>query len=390
MGISRPLRILVQQNFIAHYRRSLFAYLSRYPHGQITIVADDKPDAPGIASVSLDTPDIRCKIARNWRIRVWPRVVLFFQPGVICRSLYERPDAVIATGNPYSLTAWILGLLRPFATFQLFFWTHGLLREEEGLKWLIRKVLYQLADGLLLYGNAAKLLLVRKGIAESKLHVIYNSIDFEVQQRAAKAIAEIDTQAFRLNLGVERHEGLIIFSGRLQKSKRPDMILEALARLSERGRRIHAVFLGDGAERAALQTRANELNISSQVHFLGEQYEESNISLAFMASDLAVIPSGAGLSIMHALGYGVPVLIHDRPAENGPEGEAVKKDLTGLYFQYGNISDLAEKVEQAIFPLPLKKRISQNCLSIIQDRYNPANQAEAMIAAVRASMSKPS
>lgn len=388
MDITQPLRILVQQNCIAHYRRRLFAHLSCYPHSQITILADDKPDAPGIAPVPLDTPDVRCEMARNWKIRIWPNVVLFFQPGVLYRSLFGGPDAVIATGNPYSLTAWSLGILRLFGKFQLLFWTHGLLEEEEGLRWSIRKALYRLADGLLLYGNAAKSLLARKGIAESKLHVIYNSVDFEAQQRAAQAISEADTQSFRRRLGVERHEGLIIFSGRLQQSKRPDMIIEAIARLNDRGQKIHVVFLGDGAERAPLQTRAEELKILSQIHLLGEQYDENKVGLAFLASDLAVIPSGAGLSIMHALGYGVPVLIHNRSTENGPEWEAVKKDLTGFYFQYGDINDLAEKVAQAIFPVRLKPRLSQNCLAIIRDRYNPASQAEAMIAAVRASLNK--
>lgn len=129
--------------------------------------------------------------------------------------------------------------------------------------------------------------------------------------------------------------------------------------------------------------QSDKLGIASQVHFLGESYDERFIATAFMASDLSVIPSGAGLTVMHALGYGVPVLLHDRPQDHFPEWEAVRDGQTGFFYRYGDVSDMAARIETALFPTPKKKDMREACLSMIRDRYNAGAHASAIISAVK-------
>jgi Glycosyl transferases group 1 len=118
------------------------------------------------------------------------------------------------------------------------------------------------------------------------------------------------------------------------------------------------------------------------VHFAGAVYEERALATAFMASDLAVIPAGAGLSIMHAFAYGTPVLLHDRVEEHFPEWEAVTEGVTGFYYRYGDMGHLAVKIEEALFPQPKKANMTMACREVIESRYNPRRQAEAMMEAV--------
>ncbi|MDR4468511.1 MAG: glycosyltransferase family 4 protein [Nitrospira sp.] len=261
-------------------------------------------------------------------------------------------------------------------------WTHGLQGDESGLKWLVRSGLFRLSRGLLLYGDHAKRLLTAKGFPPDRLHVIYNSLDDVGQSLVSGQITPEDCAQFRHSLGVGAQEGLICFTGRLQPVKRLPWLLRALHLVAQRGRNVHLVLVGDGSEQPVLNALAADLGLAGFVHFLGATYDESRLGLVLSASDLAVIPSGAGLSIMHALGYGTPVLLHDRAEEHFPEWEAVKEGETGWFYRYDDVSDCAEKIIDALFPLPRKSIMAAACRKMINSRYNTISHAALLTNAI--------
>jgi glycosyltransferase involved in cell wall biosynthesis len=146
---------------------------------------------------------------------------------------------------------------------------------------------------------------------------------------------------------------------------------------------VHVALVGEGEERDNLARLAAQLNIADLVHFLGESYDERYLGQVMGASDLAVIPSGAGLSVMHALVFGTPVLLHDRVEHHFPEWEAVIEGKTGFFYRYGDVNDLAAKIEQAIFPVPAKNAMADACKTVINEKYNPHRQVETFVQAVR-------
>jgi glycosyltransferase involved in cell wall biosynthesis len=85
---------------------------------------------------------------------------------------------------------------------------------------------------------------------------------------------------------------------------------------------------------------------------------------------------------MHALGYGLPVLLHDRPEEHGPEWEAIREGETGFFYRYGDVIDMAEKIESALFSRSRTAMMKDACLAMIRDRYNASAHANAITAAV--------
>jgi glycosyltransferase involved in cell wall biosynthesis len=175
---------------------------------------------------------------------------------------------------------------------------------------------------------------------------------------------------------------LICFTGRLQPVKRLPWLLHALHLVAQQGRNVHLVLVGDGSERPVLESLAQELRLSGFVHFLGATYDESRLGLVLSASDLAVVPSGAGLSVMHALGYGTPVLLHDKVEEHFPEWEAVKEGETGWFYRNDDLSDCAEKIIDALFPTPQKPAMAEACRSVISSRYNTTTHAGLFINAI--------
>ncbi|MCI1278803.1 MAG: glycosyltransferase [Nitrospira sp.] len=375
-------RVYIQQNFIAHYRKAVFELLSSSKEFEFTFLADSKADTPSIKVAEWETSRIRRQYAKTSILKLPLIPALFWQPRVIALVARDKPDLVIAVGNPYSLTTWAILFLGRLWSIPVLLWGHGLLKWESGPKWWLRKSFYKLARGLLLYGDNAKDLLSKKGFDSRTLKVIYNSLDFQVQKSLMEKIIKRDLDKFRSSIKVSDGEGLIAFSGRLQTNKKIGLLLDSVGVLRTRGRTVHIALIGDGSEKAALISQTIRLGIVSQVHFLGESYEERFIATVFMASDLAVIPSGAGLSVMHALGYGLPVLLHDRPEEHGPEWEAIREGETGFFYRYGDVIDMAEKIESALFSRSRTAMMKDACLAMIRDRYNASAHANAITAAV--------
>ncbi len=373
--------VVLQQVCIPHYRQCLLEKLGTDPRFRFLVLADPAADIPYL---SLSEAPSRCgfKAATQYLIRLPFGFSLSWQPAAVKAVVRYRPDVVITQGSPYELTAWVLTIVGRIYGIPVLLWTHGLQGEESGVKWMVRAWLFRLSRGLLLYGDHAKRLLIAKGLAADRLHVIYNSLDVCEQAAVSEQIAPEDCEAFRRSLGIGAQERLICFTGRLQPVKRLPWLLRALHLVVQRGRNVHLILVGDGSERPVLESLAEDLELTKLVHFLGASYDESRLGLVLSASDLAVVPSGAGLSVMHALGYGTPVLIHDKVEEHFPEWEAVKDGETGWFYQYDDLSDCAEKIIDALFPIPQKPAMAAACRLVINSRYNTTTHADLFINAI--------
>jgi len=375
-------RVLLQQNTIAHYRVRLYECLADQPDVAFEFVADPRSDTPYLATVGAGREGPAFTACPVWRFGLGNEAELYLQPGALRRLLFGEFDVAIALGSPYSLTTWLMLLLGPLVGTRVLLWTHGLIAEEKGPKWWLRSLLYRSAAGLLLYGERARELLAARGFAASRLFVVKNSLDPDLQARAE---ADLDPRAvsdMRQRLGLLPEDRALVFIGRLQAVKRLDLIVRVVAALLAGGHRVHALLLGDGAERHALGRLAEELGVEHLVHFEGAQYDERVIATYFSVSDLCLIPSGAGLSVMHALGYGTPVLTHDRPELQFPEVEAILPGETGDFYREGDFDSLVQAAKRNLFPEPLKARAAAACRRRIVSDFHPRAQAERMTQAV--------
>lgn len=104
--------------------------------------------------------------------------------------------------------------------------------------------------------------------------------------------------------------GGVVTLGRLVQQKRIDVVLEAVALLHKRGRRIRVTVIGDGPERRALEYRAEHLGILPYTRFLGAVKPEA-IPDALDNADVFAFPAfreGLGLAVAEALMLGIPVV----------------------------------------------------------------------------------
>jgi glycosyltransferase involved in cell wall biosynthesis len=145
------------------------------------------------------------------------------------------------------------------------------------------------------------------GIREDRIRVVYNGTDLP-----AKAAYENSVRAEkRAELGLPAGN-LGIFVGRLSEEKNLDTLIRSWVDVSRAVPDSHLLLLGaDSAYRGAesvLRQLAAELNISSNVHFLGHRTEVKNYLLA---SDVFILPSSAeGMSnaLVEAFACGLPIV----------------------------------------------------------------------------------
>jgi glycosyltransferase involved in cell wall biosynthesis len=110
-------------------------------------------------------------------------------------------------------------------------------------------------------------------------------------------------------------EPIILFVGRLNPIKGPDLLLESFAQMSSRFPRHQLVFVGsDGGMLTELRARTKNLRLADRVHFLGH-LEGLDKAGAYQAAQLLVIPSRQEAMSIVALEAGIcgtPVLLTDQ------------------------------------------------------------------------------
>lgn len=267
---------------------------------------------------------------------------------------------------------WILIKLRLFyPQTKVIIWGHGAYGWESKIQLLIKRLFFHLADMVLVYGNFSYDLMIKHGLCKKdSLHIIYNSLDYDKQKKLRNSLG---SSVFHDHFHNKFNN--IIFIGRLTKIKNLDYLLEALAILKNNLEYYNVTFVGDGAMKHILETFAKDKGLIDNVWFYGETYSEEEISLIVNSADLCVSPGNVGLTAMHALTYGTPVITHDRFELQMPEFEAIKKRITGDFYKYGSVESLASTISNWFKSHPHKDNVVySNCISCIDTCWNPHNQ----------------
>lgn len=305
---------------------------------------------------------------------------LIWQKGLLRLATQRETDVIIFLGNVNFLSTWCSAGLARLLGKRVLFWTHGWVKDEHGLKRLLRNSFYRLAHGLLLYGNRARAIGLRNGFAQENLYVIYNSLNYDHQRTLRDTIGRSHLTDIRRLFFRDPASPVMICTGRLNKLKRIDLLLEAMSLLLDEGLSTSLLLVGDGPEEAALKAMALDRGLS--VHFFGPCYEEERLAELIMSANLTVSPGQVGLTAMHSLAYGVPVVTHDDVQNQMPESEAIIPGKTGDLFRHGDVMDLAKVLKRWVhrpWPDPTSR---QECIAMMERFYNPQYQANMISLAV--------
>lgn len=360
-------RICCISNCASHYRESIYKRIDE--EFDCAFAFSEKP-VGGKDILSFDTGKLkRCRRLKN---KIFIRAPFYWQEGVL-HLLWEDCDDYIILGEPFCISTWLFLILSKFyPKKRVFFWTHGWYGREGFLKKVLKKIFFKLGAGIFLYGNYARELMIKEGFDSKRLFVIHNSLNYAVQLDLREKLSGSDV--YRNHFKNENPN--LIFLGRLTKVKSLDMILRALAILKSEGRIYNLTLVGDGSMKSDLQALSRELGLENQVWFYGACYDEKvNAELLYNA-DLCVSPGNVGLTAIHSLMFGCPVLTHDNFKMQMPEFESIVSGKTGDFFEYGNVDSLAQKIGQWFDNSKDRELIRKNCFEEIDNSWNPEYQID--------------
>ncbi len=264
---------------------------------------------------------------------------------------------------------------------KLLLWTHGWYGKESKIEKWIKHLCYKNLDGIFVYGDRAKNLMIDDGFDGDKIFPIHNSLNYETQLSLRNSLITSDNNIFKDYF--KNEYPTIIFIGRLTSVKRLDMILDSLEILKKGNEYFNLVFVGDGSELDKLKKKVAELNLSNQVWFYGACFDEaSNASLIYNA-DLCVSPGNVGLTSIHSMMFGCPVISNDDFNHQMPEFEVIKPNVTGAFFNAYETKDLARTISDWFKSNQNRREIIRGeCFRVIDEEWNPTFQYNVLTEAL--------
>ena len=370
----RP-QVAVIYHFFPHYRRAVVEALARSVRADFTFVGDDHEYLRSIEPA---------KLSAKVRFLLAPTHHLFgpfmWQWGAIRWAASRRFDTVIMHSVPHWPCTWIGAVVARLLGKRVLFWGHGWLARPRGVKGLVRRLFYGIPHEHLSYGRLSKAYALETGWPAERLHVIYNSLDLDEQRSIRATIGKDDRSLVRRELFGEPGVPTVICTSRLIGVRRLDLLVEALAELARRGKRTNLILVGDGPEQEALRALAESRGV--RAHFEGACYDERRLARLIMASSATVVPGRVGLTAIHSITYGVPVVSHGDPDDQFPEWEAIIPGRTGSHFRRGDVRSLADAIEPWIGMPEPSDSVRQACQSVIDRFWNPTYQLRAIERAV--------
>jgi glycosyltransferase involved in cell wall biosynthesis len=170
--------------------------------------------------------------------------------------------------------------------------------------------------------------LVERGFAAELIRVVHNGVDLDY---------------YRPDPAVPRTpDPSLVFVGRLQKYKRVDLLIEAVARIVDQVPRVRLWLAGRGPEEEALRRLAEARGVMGHVDFLGFVDEQRKRELLRTAW-LHVITSpkeGWGLTVLEAAACATPSLGSDSPGLR----DSIVHGQTGVLVPHGDVEALASEM----------------------------------------------
>lgn len=154
-----------------------------------------------------------------------------------------------------------------------------------------------------------------------------------------------------------KEKNLVLFFGRLNPTKGPEMLAKAAIEISKERKDISFVWIGPDEGKA--EEVKSLIKDYKNMHYLGPIKGKEKIAEMYQASDVYVLPSyreGAPLTLMEAYASGLPVVAS--PCNGIPY--ELKEGVNGFLVPYGNIGLLKKRILEVLDNPSLAKKFSKN------------------------------
>jgi len=362
-----PGKLALQQRVLPSYRVPFFDLLASACDDGLSLFTGLPRPVEGI--VTAETTQI-AKYTRGENLHLFNGAFyLCYQRGLLYWLQKENPDALIMEANPRYLSTpsairwmhkrnkavigWGLGSPSP---------PHSpphILGKWGGSKGGVWARFINQFDAMISYSQRGADEYAALGFPKEKIFVAHNSVALPPSEPLSE---RPPTSHFPLT---------ILFVGRLQARKRVDSLLHACAEIKD----IRLVIVGDGSERAALESLAQE--IYPRVEFVGSKHG-AEIKTYFEEADLFVLPGTGGLAVQEAMSHGLPIIVAQG---DGTQDDLVRKE-NGWQIPPDDYQALVSTMKDALSDVARLRRMGTESYRIVKEEINIKKMVEVFVKAL--------
>lgn len=171
----------------------------------------------------------------------------------------------------------------------------------------------------------------------------------------------------------------ILWVGRMLKLKRVDLLIKALAKLKNEGKKFKLTLVGNGSERKNLEKLAKKL-LGTSFYEFKEFIPSDEVPFLMAQHDIYVLPSNAyegwGAVVNEAMAVGCAVIASDK---TGAGASLIEHGVNGLLFKSGSEDSLYDCLSQLVNNKELINDFSIKSRLSIKENWTPAIAAERFV-----------
>ena len=351
-------KLIFIQPTLTHYRLPFFKRLADCPNIEVRVY---------FSSINFGPPS-RKRNLPDWahNMKAAQTLPLGFTWGSEGHSIpIKLGEVLVVGGNPRSLSTLILVIRARLRGAHVIWWGHYWSATSKSWGLYIRLKMMRLAHALIFY--------VDEEIAEYQRFT--GGHDTRLITALNNGIELKDIREFRAQYNdlVNRPRDLV-FIGRITRKSELKLAIDALAQ--PRCSYVTLDVIGDGADSLDLRQYANNVGVGDRIRWHGAMTEERYIGRIMNECKAFVYPGSVGLSLIHALSYGLPCIVHNDRWKHMPEIAALCPGQNGVTFERGDVISLAEGVENLLSDPDELRRMSINARETTENRFNIEGMTE--------------
>jgi glycosyltransferase involved in cell wall biosynthesis len=302
-------KLVIVTEIIAPYRIPVFNALARRREIELHVIFLSENDTSLRQwRVYKDEIKFQYEVLPSWRQRFGRHNVLLNR-GVISTLSKIKPDVVLCGGYNYPASWQSAGWARVHRV-PLLLWSESTAldsRRGHRMVEFMKGRFLSLCQAFVVPGKSSSRYLRDLGIPDERIFIAPNAVDIPLFSTLADAASQVESQArSRLALPLR----YFLYVGRLVLDKGVADLVEAYAQLDREIRAsVGLVFVGDGADRAALTQRASRITHGT-IRFPGFVQREG-LPEFYALADALIFPTHSdtwGLVVNEAMSCGLPVI----------------------------------------------------------------------------------
>jgi glycosyltransferase involved in cell wall biosynthesis len=289
------------------------------------------------------------------------------------RHLWKNFDVYFFHGNPRIVSTLVWATLFRLLGKKVIIWGQAHTAGANAATEAIRLVWWRLV-----YTEAEVEYLRQRRFHKQRIVGMSNGLDQNHIERVKESWDTARLTAWQEKNGLTG-KTVILSCARLIEKNCFHLMIEGLPRLVETRPDLLWCVIGNGSAQAELNRKAKQLGVADHIVWVGELYGEEDLAPWFMSSRFLVHPGAIGLTLMHAFGYGLPVVTHDNIDFQMPEIAAFEDGVNGCYFRENDTASLLDTISSLLDDPDRATRMSEAALDTVRSRFNTDIMAERFI-----------